>query len=131
MSKTQQETPDRPSMPDQVVRELRLKAISEKLAELAEAFGYYLYNEDNSRGVGAPHFTLAHCGHTPNTVEAYGAILNLLAVVIGTAVEMGLHIEPGWAEVHPSHSPARLKEIVDAQTAYAESHARQLLLETL
>lgn len=151
MVKAAQETPDRPTMPDRAVRELRLKLISEELAELAEAFGYYLYNEDDSKGVGAPSLALVPCGHTPNMVEAYDAILDLLVVVIGTAVAMGLHVEPGWEEVHrsnmskfvdgyrredgkwikgPSYSPARLKEIVAAQVAYAESHARQLLLES-
>lgn len=151
MVKAQQNTPDHPTMPVRSVRELRLKLISEELAELAEAFGYYLYNEDDSKGVAAPTLALVPCGHTPNMVEAYDAILDLLVVVIGTAVAMGLHIEPGWEEVHrsnmskfidghrrddgkwvkgPSYSPARLREIVDAQIAYAESHARQLLLET-
>jgi predicted HAD superfamily Cof-like phosphohydrolase len=156
MVKAQQETPDRPTMPDRAVRELRLKLISEELAELAEAFGYYLYNEDDyneddSKGVGAPHLALMPCGHTPNTVEAYDAILDLLVVVIGTAVAMGLQVAPGWEEVHksnmskfidghrradgkwekgPSYSPANLRPIIVAQTAHAENAARQLLLET-
>lgn len=151
MVKAGQETPDRPTMPAASVRELRLSLISEELAELAKAYGYYLYTEDDSKGATAPALSLVPCGHTPSMVEAYDAILDLMVVVIGTAVAMGLHIPPGWEEVHrsnmskfvdgyrredgkwikgPSYSPARLREIVDAQTAYAESHARQLLLES-
>lgn len=113
MKKAQQETPEHPAIPLLPIRLLRLKLIKEEYDELADA----LINKQD-------------------LVQSYDAILDLLVVVIGTAVAMGMEIEPGWQEVHrsnmskfidgyrredgkwmkgKSYSPANLKPILDAQ----------------
>jgi len=111
MLKAGQECPVNPCIPELNVCLLRYKLIAEELEELKEAFV------------------------RDNKVETYDAILDLLVVVVGTAVACGMEIEPGWQEVHrsnmskfidghrrkdgkwmkgPSYSPANLKPILDA-----------------
>lgn len=112
MLKAGQECPDKPTIVSAEVMKLRLDLIDEERGELLLAMLKW------------------------NTVESYDAILDLLYVVIGTAVAMGLDLEPGWNEVHrsnmskfidghkradgkwikgPSYSPADLAPIVEAQ----------------
>lgn len=134
MVKAGQATPDMPSIPNQDVRELRLKLIAEELQELANAFGCRLYLEDDSNGMGDPRVTFTPTGQPCNLRDAYDAILDLMVVVIGSGVAIGTELEPGWQEVHrsnmskfidgskrpdgkwmkgPSYSPARLQPIID------------------
>jgi predicted HAD superfamily Cof-like phosphohydrolase len=136
MTKAQQATPDRPTVPKQDVRLLRLKLIAEELQELAAAFGYRLYLEDDSKGIGEPTLSFVPNGLLFNIVESYDAILDLMVVVIGAGVALGLELEPGWQEVHrsnmskfidghrrtdgkwikgPSYSSALLEPIIEAQ----------------
>jgi predicted HAD superfamily Cof-like phosphohydrolase len=118
-----QKCPIGPEMPSKEIRELRLQLISEELHELAESFSMN------------------------NLEKSYDAILDLLYVVIGTAVAIGLDIEPGFQEVHrsnmtkfidghrradgkwvkgPSYSPANLEPIIKKQIEEAEEFKRSL-----
>lgn len=128
MVKAQQDTPQAPTMPDFNVRLLRYKLIHEELHELAHAFGFTIVQNANETSVLETH--------APNLVEAYDAVLDLLVVVIGTGVAMGVELEPGWEEVHrsnmskfidghrredgkwikgPSYTPAQLQPIIQQQ----------------
>lgn len=112
MKNAGQACPDKPTIPHLDVTNLRLRLIGEEALELRLA----LSRED--------------------LVAAYDAILDLLVVTIGTAVALGLDLEPGWQEVHrsnmtkfidgykrqdgkwikgPSWRPPNLEAIVDAQ----------------
>lgn len=113
MALAMQPCPERPQIPDMQTCLLRISLIQEELEELAEGFA------------------------EENIVKAYDAILDLLVVVIGTGVSMGVDLEPGWQEVHrsnmtkfidgyrrgdgkwmkgSSYSPANLQPIIEAQS---------------
>jgi len=130
MLRAGQEVPERPKIPDEAVRMLRLKLIAEELNELAKAFAISLQIIEGEV-VLEPNAALA-----PSLVEAYDAVLDLLVVVIGSGVAIGVDIQPGWKEVHrsnmskfidghrredgkwvkgPSYSPANLQPIIDSQ----------------
>ncbi len=112
MQKADQLQPDKPTMPSEDVKQLRVNLIYEELTELRLAL------KDN------------------DLVEAYDAIIDLLVVTIGTANALGMRLQPGWDEVHrsnmskfidghkredgkwvkgPSYSPAELKPIIEEQ----------------
>lgn len=127
MVKAAQNTPEYPTLIAPHVANLRVTLILEELLEFAEAVG----------------FTLKVSSFRPNEKpvnlkDAYDGILDLLVVVIGAAVAMGLQLEPGWQEVHrsnmskfidgyrrddgkwikgPSYSPAQLEPIIKAMLA--------------
>jgi predicted HAD superfamily Cof-like phosphohydrolase len=125
MKLAQQDTPEHPVMPNAEICKLRLVLIAEELEELAESFGFRM------------SMNLTETSINPtNLVEAYDAILDLMVVVIGTGVALGLDLEPGWAEVHrsnmskfidgfrradgkwvkgPSYSPANLAPLIEEQ----------------
>lgn len=125
MKLAQQDTPEHPVMPHAEICKLRLTLIAEELEELAESFGFRM------------SVNLTETAINPtNLVEAYDAILDLMVVVIGTGVALGLDLEPGWAEVHrsnmskfidgfrrddgkwikgPSYSPANLAPLIEEQ----------------
>lgn len=105
-----QSCPLTPTMPGPAVCQLRTDLIHEELAELEDSLG------------------------DGDLVAAYDAILDLLVVTVGTAVAMGLKLQPGWEEVHrsnmtkfidghkredgksvkgPSWSPPNLQPIID------------------
>lgn len=131
MVKAGQQTPDDPTLPPSRVRELRIKLIAEELCELCVAFGIVLQIDDKGITV------YRGLGYQDDLVEAYDAVLDLLVVVIGTAVAMGAELDPGWQEVHrsnmskfidghrredgkwikgPSYSPANLAPILEQLT---------------
>lgn len=68
-----------PTIPSGHVIKLRYRLITEELGELMEAF------------------------YTRNTTSAVKELADLLYVVLGTAVAMGIDIEPIFAEVHRSN----------------------------
>ena len=76
MQKADQLQPDKPTMPPEDVKQLRVNLIYEELTELRLAL------KDN------------------DLVEAYDAIIDLLVVTIGTANALGMRLQPGWDEVH-------------------------------
>ncbi|HMK21662.1 MAG TPA: MazG nucleotide pyrophosphohydrolase domain-containing protein [Terriglobales bacterium] len=104
---------DRPSIPDDATKDLRIRLIQEEFDELKEA----LVKED--------------------LVSVAKEIADLLYVVYGTAVSYGIDMEPVFQEVHrsnlskvggykradgkwvkpSSYSPACLEPIVDRQRA--------------
>lgn len=138
MVNARQATPDRPAMPGADVRVLRVKLIAEELIELARALGIHLrIDTDGGQDIPEARIVASPIAKT-DLVESYDAVLDLLVVVIGTGVALGLDIEPGWQEVHrsnmskfidghlredgkwvkgPSYSPAALRPIVDRQLA--------------
>jgi predicted HAD superfamily Cof-like phosphohydrolase len=142
MLKAGQATPDRPTMPAFEVRLLRFKLIWEELNELANSFGCQVMVTDQG-------LTLAETSY-PDLTEAYDAILDLMVVVIGTGVALGLQLEPGWEEVHrtnlakfapgghlredgkfikpPGWKPPELAKLMSAQTAAAAARDLQLPL---
>lgn len=150
MVKAGQATPDRPTLPPDEVCELRLKLIAEELMELANAFGYYLYLEDDSAGQGQPQIRLFKRDFLkPSIRDAYDAVEDIMVVTIGTGVAMGTDLQPGWDEVHasnmskfidgyrrpdgkwmkgPSYRPAQLQPIIDAQLAAAAERDKQRTL---
>lgn len=71
--------PDKPTLPNEALRELRLDLIAEEFCELSDA----LYDGD--------------------LVEAADAIADLLYVVYGTGVSFGLPVDELFAEVHRSN----------------------------
>ena len=135
MIKAQQATPTVPGIPDDSTCQLRLKLIAEELCELAAAFGYQLYIEDDSVGQGAGRLRLEKAPYLkPDMTAAYDGICDLMVVVIGTGVACGAEIKPGFDEVMdsndskfidghrredgkwikgPSYRPANLKPILD------------------
>ena len=145
MTKAGQAIPEYPVMPDEKIRLLRYWLIYEELQELAHAFGFEALSAADIEARRTPQDPV----RPANLVEAYDAILDLLVVVIGTAVALGLDIDPGWEEVHrsnmskfidghkredgkwikgPSYSPANLAPIVSKlQTElYAKGTIRAL-----
>jgi len=129
MLRAGQECPEKPTMPRLDVRMLRVQLIAEELLELAEAFGVTLEIKHGEISV-APNRKIL------SITNAYDATLDLMVVVIGTGVAMGVDLEPGWEEVHrsnmskfidghkhgdgkwikgPSYSPANLGPILEAQ----------------
>lgn len=124
MVKATQNTPEYPTIIAPHTANLRVTLILEELLEFAEAVGFTL-KVDSFRPNGNP----------VNLKDAYDGIIDLLVVVIGAAVAMGLKLEPGWQEVHrsnmskfidghrredgkwikgPSYSPAQLEPIIKA-----------------
>lgn len=128
MRKMGQATPDSPQMTANETRELRIKLIAEELCELSRALRVDLGICD--AGIDAN----AYAGGA-DLVESYDAIVDLLVVVIGTAVAMGITIQPGWDEVQrsnmtkigggldangkfrkgPDYSPPNLQRIIQQQ----------------
>ena len=97
MRKASQATPEKPMMPDFSVRALRFKLIHEELRELQEALALKAtYTELGD-------VMLVTEEGTPDITEAYDAVLDLLVVVLGTAVSMGLDVDPGFQAVHESN----------------------------
>ena len=151
MVKAGQATPDRPGLPTDEVCELRLKLIAEELQELAAAFGYFLYFEDDSKEQCEPHFRLLKRSFLkPNLRDAYDAVEDIMVVTIGTGVAMGTDLQPGWDEVHasnmskfsvgsrkredgkwlkpPNWNPPKLQQILDAQLDAAAQRDKQQAL---
>lgn len=99
MSAAGQACPDRPTLATMDVRELRIKLIAEELVELSDALSVFLRIESHQYdGIEANPLDIGM-----DLEAAYDAILDLLVVVIGTAVALGLPIDPGWEEVHRSN----------------------------
>lgn len=122
------ETPSTPVQINCKIRRLRISLITEELIELCTALNVDLDVCDGQSVICC--FSETEINHA----EAYDAILDLLYVVIGTAVSLGLNIDPGFQEVHrsnmtkfidghrredgkwikgPSYSPAKLQAIID------------------
>lgn len=147
MVKAQQATPNGPLVAPVDVLELRVKLIAEELCEFAEAVAITMAavsTRESSNAVFAKR--LDSNTAEVDLVKAYDAILDLLVVVIGAAVALGLDIEPGWQEVHrsnmskfldgyrredgkwvkgPSYSPAELKPILCDQIEAAKTKAAE------
>lgn len=126
-----QDTPFRPVIPNAQIRRLRVLLIAEELAELAHGLGVgFTFNI----GTVAP---IASEEALPALVESADGIADLLYVVYGAAVAMGLDIQPIFDEVQrsnmskvtnghkcektgkwikgPNYSPADLRPVVAAQ----------------
>ena len=155
MVKADQEIPDRPTMPSPKIRELRVRLIAEELLELCEAFDIDISIKRVKNVPQANHCAVEMpIATTTDTdlVEAYDALLDLLVVVIGSGIALGMDLTPGWEEVHrsnmskfidgylredgkwikgPSYIPAQLTGIIQSQTDAAKLKDRQLLLENM
>lgn len=79
---------------------LRLALILEELQELGAATGFHL-NELNNWSTG--WHKVGEPPPPPDLIGAIDAIADLLYVVLGTAVEFGIDIEPFFDEVHRSN----------------------------
>lgn len=100
MLKAGQGCPNTPCIPNEDIRQLRVKLILEELHELASASGFYLVDGDivdrNAMPATWP---------TPiaNIVEAADAFADLLYVVLGGAVAWGIDVNKVFEEVHRSN----------------------------
>lgn len=120
-----QDTPDEPTQPGKHINILRLKLILEEAREFGEAVGLQF-----------DLIPVYEKGELVDHVKVADAIADLLYVVYGAAVAYGIQIDPVFGEVHrsnmskfidghrredgkwvkgPSYSPARIKEVLDAQ----------------
>lgn len=150
MTKAGQATPDRPAMPDYNDRKLRISLIAEELAELCDAFGLKM-SLDTRRGK-KPRIEVVENEHKPSLnhldlIEAYDGVLDLMVVVLGTAVAMGCDVKPGFDEVMdsndskfvdgkrredgkyvkgPSWRPPNLEQIIESQLIAAHNRDKQL-----
>lgn len=128
MQAAQQETPLSFIVPPvQNIRKLRAELIFEELKEFCKASGLYCEGGIIGRSWEAP----------ADIVGVADAIADLLYVVYGAAVAYGINIDPVFGEVHrsnmtkfidghrrddgkwvkgPSYEPARIKEVLDAQS---------------
>lgn len=102
---------DRPRVPDETTRALRVRLIAEELDELRDAF------------------------EQEDLIETADALADILYVVYGTAVSCGIDMEPVFREVHrsnmtkvggykradgkwvkpDSYSPANIRQVLDQQ----------------
>ena len=137
MIKAQQATPAVPGIPDDATCVLRIKLIAEELQEFANALGYNLYLEDDSKGQGEPRLRIERAHYLkPNLCEAYDGVCDLAVVVLGAGVALGTDVKPGFDEVMssndskfidghrredgkwikgPSYRPANLQPVLDMQ----------------
>lgn len=107
MVKAGQVTPDRPTIPPLDVRLLRVKLIAQELRELAQAYGIQVVM-DSDRSEEQIMVAPSELHSMPDdVVEAldpvYDATQDILVVTIGNGVAAGLHLDPGWQEVHDSN----------------------------
>ena len=127
MLKAGQECPEKPVIPSEDIRRLRLNVILEEVVELANAMGFCC------------QFNYTDFKPEPSwidQVEIADAIGDLLYVTLGCAVALGLNTQPIFDEVHrsnmtkfidghrredgkwikgPSYSPANLEPIIKEQ----------------
>jgi predicted HAD superfamily Cof-like phosphohydrolase len=81
--------------------ELRVRLIAEELQEYARAAGMNVFIMINDFGDdSAPNLPRRP---EPDLVEVYDALVDLLYVVNGAALEHGMDLEPGTVEVHRSN----------------------------
>lgn len=101
MRKGGQATPDKPTMPDEATRILRVKLIFEEAFELAEALGVWLQHE----GESCLHFCDLEFESVedPDLTKAADATADLRVVVTGTDVALGIDGEAIDAEVQRSN----------------------------
>lgn len=146
MQKAGQATPERPTVPSDDVRILRVKLIAEELCELCDAYDIDLKIDFTTSKKPEITVTLEHdrYRHGVSLVEAYDAYLDLMVVVLGGAIAQGTKVQPGWEEVHssnmskfidghrredgkwmkgPSYRPANLRPIIDVQSSVADACA--------
>lgn len=90
----------KPTVPEMQTRMLRLRLIMEEITELAMAFDIEIQNV-NSFGFDAS--VSPYSRDMSSIVEATDAIGDLLYVVIGTAVSMGIDIDKVFEEIHRSN----------------------------
>lgn len=161
MGKAGQAMPDEPVMPPEDVRRLRVKLIAEELTELCAAYGLALTINPPTRadiaqdGGVLKHAVLVEPCQTPDgsleggIKDAYDAVLDLLVVVIGTAIANGTELPEGWLDVDrsnmskfidghrrgdgkwvkgPSYSPTNLLPILQRQRDAARARRQQLSL---
>lgn len=161
MGKAGQAIPDEPVMPPEDVRRLRVKLIIEELIELCDAYGLLLTvvppSPEGLRTGGdeARHRVYVEQHKEPDASleggikDAYDAVLDLLVVVIGTAIANGTELPEGWLDVDrsnmskfidghrrgdgkwikgPSYSPTNLLPILQRQRDAARARRQQLSL---
>lgn len=142
MRRAFQDTPNTPTSPTKEVRELRVRLILEELLEFADALkvDFNGWTDDGMILLDAKDGSELTDKQWEDT---YDAILDLLVVVMGAAVAMGLEVEPGWGEVHrsnmskfidghrredgkwvkgPSYSPPKLGGIIKAMHKRASNN---------
>lgn len=117
-------------------RILRLKLIAEELVELASASNIEIIINVDGTSYRSQISTSKKGPSYERIIEAADAIADLLYVVYGAAVAWGIKIDPIFGEIHrsnmskfidgklgptgkyvkgPSYSPARIREVLDAQ----------------
>ncbi len=98
-----QDIPAQPTLATTKVRELRVRLIAEELLELCEALNVSIRLDNIRSETCAVEARETPPDSVQRLCDSYDAILDLLVVVIGTGVALGLELEPGWEEVHRSN----------------------------
>lgn len=155
MTKAGQDVPVMPSIPSREVCALRVRTLAEEVLELAEALDCDLRivrsktKGERILGVDANPSSYANDTEPPKTDlrEAYDAVLDIMVFAVGTAIALGLDLDPGWKEVHrsnltkfidgyrrgdgkwmkgPSFEPPNLQPLIDAMIAAAKRKLAEL-----
>lgn len=155
MNKAGQDMPVMPAIPSREVCALRVRTLAEEVLELAEALDCDLRvirsktKGERILGVDANPSPYTSDTEPPRTslLEAYDAVLDIMVFAVGTAIALGLDLDPGWKEVHrsnmtkfidgyrradgkwmkgPSFEPPRLQPLIDSMLAEAKRKVAEL-----
>jgi len=99
-----QATPDKPTIPDEKTRVLRVKLLLEEVLELAEASGVKITSEiPKGEQVTGGNLYFSTNDDEVNLVGVADALADIDYVNQGAAVAYGLDLEPFCEEVHSSN----------------------------
>lgn len=140
MIKAGQNCPDKPTIPDEATRILRIRLELEELLELAEASGVLIYHSNIGHRGKITKIDMKDvsfvCEGEVNLLEVADALTDIDYVNLGAAVAYGIDLDPFQDEVHqnnmskffdgyrdengkwrkgPSYKPVDLKPILEAQ----------------
>jgi predicted HAD superfamily Cof-like phosphohydrolase len=124
MVKAGQTIPPFPTAPDITTAVLRTQLIGEELSELADALGLSVNFVKNTSD-GFSLIVDGSNGDEPDLVAAADACADLEYVNIGTAVAMGIDLEPVLEEVHRSNMTKFIDGYKDAAGKWVKGPSYQ------
>jgi predicted HAD superfamily Cof-like phosphohydrolase len=135
MIKAKQDAPEKPIVPDDATRKLRVSLLLEEVLEFAEASGVRIIDNEGYSIKDVDEFTF-EIGEPVNMIEIADSLGDINYVSYGAAVAYGLDLEPfekeisennltkfldGWRDENgkfrkgPSYKPVDLQPILDKQ----------------
>lgn len=102
MSSVGQPTPDKPTIPDNLTRVLRVSLILEEALEFAKASGIEISLKDDIKSISINDLNYNIVGE-PDIVGVCDGICDLNVVSVGAAISYGVDIEPLENEVCDSN----------------------------